>query len=342
MRTHNGDRPYECSLCNYAFTTKANCERHLRNRHAKTTREEVKKSIIYHPSEDPTNEDLNKLTSNKEEPKKSIISSPTEPRDLTPDKIHCSTPKMSEMVRSTFSEMKSDGKLHTPNIALPALQSLKATKMFSNIDVIRNDNIRSLKEHKLIHNGAPPPVFQPNFGFSPQKIQVKSLETLKDSSTYNNESEEEFIEEEEQPMDLVLDLSKKKTQEDVNCNQEDLPQDLTKKTPPPQIPPNMSEVFAQQLLKTPPKIDPAALYATQLAHLYRSGFPALSNWTGFPLNPLLFPTISPTLPQSPQDIKERMQRFQLCGGSMIAEDLKKPSKFPKSTTANASQLTSEL
>ncbi|XP_053948919.1 uncharacterized protein LOC128857268 [Anastrepha ludens] len=57
MRTHNGDRPYECAECNYAFTTKANCERHLRNRHAKTTREEVKRAIIYHPSEDSTCED---------------------------------------------------------------------------------------------------------------------------------------------------------------------------------------------------------------------------------------------------------------------------------------------
>ncbi|XP_004529684.1 uncharacterized protein LOC101459914 [Ceratitis capitata] len=57
MRTHNGDRPYECAECNYAFTTKANCERHLRNRHAKTTRDEVKRSIIYHPSEDSTCDD---------------------------------------------------------------------------------------------------------------------------------------------------------------------------------------------------------------------------------------------------------------------------------------------
>lgn len=57
MRTHNGDRPYECAICNYAFTTKANCERHLRNRHAKSTREEVKRAIIYHPSEDSSCDD---------------------------------------------------------------------------------------------------------------------------------------------------------------------------------------------------------------------------------------------------------------------------------------------
>lgn len=57
MRTHNGDRPYECAICNYAFTTKANCERHLRNRHGKSTREEVKRAIIYHPSEDSSCDD---------------------------------------------------------------------------------------------------------------------------------------------------------------------------------------------------------------------------------------------------------------------------------------------
>ncbi|GAB0089234.1 uncharacterized protein DMENIID0001_037470 [Sergentomyia squamirostris] len=59
-RTHNGDRPYECAMCNYAFTTKANCERHLRNRHAKSTREEVKRAIIYHPSEDSSCDDPSK------------------------------------------------------------------------------------------------------------------------------------------------------------------------------------------------------------------------------------------------------------------------------------------
>ncbi|XP_055371231.1 uncharacterized protein LOC129605474 [Condylostylus longicornis] len=60
MRTHNGDRPYECAVCNYAFTTKANCERHLRNRHSKITREEVKRAIIYHPSEDSSCDDPTK------------------------------------------------------------------------------------------------------------------------------------------------------------------------------------------------------------------------------------------------------------------------------------------
>jgi len=74
MRTHNGDRPYECALCNYAFTTKANCERHLRNRHSKLSREEVKKSIIYHPSEDPTNDpDIQVKLQAREDVKRSLV-----------------------------------------------------------------------------------------------------------------------------------------------------------------------------------------------------------------------------------------------------------------------------
>jgi hypothetical protein len=55
MRTHNGDRPYDCALCNYTFTTKANRERHVRNRHFKLSKGNFKKSVIYHPSQDKTN-----------------------------------------------------------------------------------------------------------------------------------------------------------------------------------------------------------------------------------------------------------------------------------------------
>lgn len=33
QRTHTGIRPYSCKFCSLAFTTKANCERHIRKRH---------------------------------------------------------------------------------------------------------------------------------------------------------------------------------------------------------------------------------------------------------------------------------------------------------------------
>lgn len=326
MRTHNGDRPYECALCNYAFTTKANCERHLRNRHSKTTREDVKKSIIYHPSEDPTNDELNKLTIKDDKKNDSA--------DLSSEKIHCSTPKL----------VKTEVVFPTPTL-VPDLQALKpTTKIFPNIDFIRNENIKALKESRFL-----PPFFSPHQPFNltaklprtipqpesaviPTKIQVKPFEALRDTNSSFDQSEDEYYdddeeEEEDPPMDVALDLSKKKMEEDKKRLEEEEPQDLTKKIPTsPVIPrtvPNVNEIFAQQLLKSHPKIDPAAaLYATQLANLYRNGFTA---WPGFPVNPLLFQAL-PALPRSPQDLKERMQRLQLCGGSMITEEFK---NFPQ-------------
>ena len=48
MRTHTGEKPFECTICNFGFTTKANCERHVKNKHGKSTREEVRDSILIH------------------------------------------------------------------------------------------------------------------------------------------------------------------------------------------------------------------------------------------------------------------------------------------------------
>jgi hypothetical protein len=43
----SGQRPYNCSVCGYAFTTKANCERHIRKRHELTARGEIEKLIQF-------------------------------------------------------------------------------------------------------------------------------------------------------------------------------------------------------------------------------------------------------------------------------------------------------
>ncbi|XP_014478012.1 PREDICTED: uncharacterized protein LOC106746215 [Dinoponera quadriceps] len=58
VRSHNGDRPFECSLCNYAFTTKANCERHVKKTHNMCSKEDIQNALIYHPSEDSTNDNV--------------------------------------------------------------------------------------------------------------------------------------------------------------------------------------------------------------------------------------------------------------------------------------------
>lgn len=301
MRTHNGDRPYECSLCNYAFTTKANCERHLRNRHAKTTREEVKKSIIYHPSEDPTNDDINKLVA-REDRKPSISFNTSESSELSPDKLRSPTPKLHPDIFATHGE--------PPLISLPA-----------QIPAWRNPYLekspKSLQENKI---KSELPYLPPQITFMPQsdnvstpqkpvaKIHVKNIDALKEYDCSDDEKYENY--DEDEPMDL----SKKKSPEiEVPSDHTDeSPEDLSNKKPN-LTPFNMSEILAQQLLmKNTPKIDHASFYAAQFA-LLRNSF---SGWSPFsPINPLLFQNMqNPILPQE-QEVK-RLQR-QLCGGGMI-------------------------
>ena len=52
MRRHTGEKPFECKICSFGFTTKANCERHLKNKHQKLTREQIRESLIIHETED--------------------------------------------------------------------------------------------------------------------------------------------------------------------------------------------------------------------------------------------------------------------------------------------------
>ena len=52
MRTHTGEKPFECKDCNFGFTTKANCERHVKNKHGKNSRAEVRESIVVHDIDD--------------------------------------------------------------------------------------------------------------------------------------------------------------------------------------------------------------------------------------------------------------------------------------------------
>lgn len=293
MRTHNGDRPYECSLCNYAFTTKANCERHLRNRHAKTTREEVKKNIIYHPSEDPTNDELNKLAA-KDDFKKIELDSP--------EKIRSSTPKYEAHPMPTIPKL--DMEIHPDFNALMPIQA----------------KLQALKEAKfasLISPYIPPNQFAPNFtntSTPTSKIHVKSLDLLKQPQDviHNEQSDEEPEEAQEQPMDMVLDLSKKKVEEDLKKSKEKFAS---------------NDILQQQLLKTPPKFD--SLYANQLAMMYRNSFPTLGlpNWPGFPINPLLFQTMqNPLLQQDPQELKERLQRLQMVGNGMMMDNFSEQLK----------------
>lgn len=213
MRTHNGDRPYECALCNYAFTTKANCERHLRNRHRKVTREDVKRSIIYHPSEDPTNdENLSKTPTKTQEYPKRALFPPVTPETIPPPAVGPVSLQIPDFrtVISKLQDMK-------PKEAYPKLSSA--------LNLSIDDK---------------------------PKIQVKNFaqlaipELINTPAKSDSESESEYPAY-EPPIDLscdVLDLSKKKRDTEEPPAE---PQDLTKKSP------NLFEktqfLLAQQLLK---------------------------------------------------------------------------------------------
>eukprot|EP00090_Calanus_glacialis_P046003 TRINITY_DN8821_c0_g1_i1.p1 TRINITY_DN8821_c0_g1~~TRINITY_DN8821_c0_g1_i1.p1 ORF type:complete len:1154 (-),score=219.81 TRINITY_DN8821_c0_g1_i1:142-3603(-) len=55
MRGHTGQKPFECKICNFGFTTKANCERHVKNKHNKNSKEDVRDHIIIHEGDDESN-----------------------------------------------------------------------------------------------------------------------------------------------------------------------------------------------------------------------------------------------------------------------------------------------
>lgn len=302
MRTHNGDRPYECAVCNYAFTTKANCERHLRNRHAKVTREDVKRSIIYHPSEDPNNDEVNTKLA-RDEVKRSLS-------------FH-SPPEIDRRMESTGRD--------TP-----------VTHHFTPNFITDRHPVASLTS-KLIPDLAPLPpreLEQPV-----PRINVKSIGQLTqipefrvpDLSYKNNDIKPEVYEE-EAPVDLstsdnncdVLDLSKKKRDSD---NEEP-------KAPIPSRPafePDAVSVAATAFEKTRlllaqqrlfenslPKIDPA-YYATQLSQLYAGAVPGLH---GLPLPPSFPYFLQPSFFSHPTDspemteIKQRIQKEIIRGLSM--------------------------
>lgn len=221
MRTHNGDRPYECALCHYAFTTKANCERHLRNRHAKMTREEVKKSIIYHPSEDPTNEADHKPS--RDDVKRSLFNEKE-------------TPKRIENVERLKTE-------NVPNFVKPVVE--KNPNVFEAIRLQQPSAFTQVKKVAYVQELG-----------NIESIQRKSLDV--GTMTYDNSdqvlqnsnhtvsnfdlplmSKTEI--ERDTPLDLsmdALDLSKKKTNhmqtnddEELSESDEELrPQDLSQKS----------------------------------------------------------------------------------------------------------------
>ncbi|KAI8432741.1 hypothetical protein MSG28_013700 [Choristoneura fumiferana] len=310
MRTHNGDRPYECAVCNYAFTTKANCERHLRNRHAKVTREDVKRSIIYHPSEDPNNDEVNSKLA-RDEVKRSLAFH-------TPEHEKRAEPTGRETPLSHF----------TPNFIADRHPVASLTpKLPADIPIIPREPDPPAPRIKVKGIGQLNQIDYRPVEYRPPEFSIKS-----------NDETENY--DEETPVDLsttdnncdVLDLSKKKR--DV---EEDEPKITARPAfePDPAIAASAQTRFLlaqQRLFETSlPKIDPS-YYATQLSQLYAGAVPGLPGLPGlppsFPINPyFLQPTFFPH-PSDSQELAEIKQRIQkeiirglsMSGGRLVTSD----------------------
>ncbi|KAL0861535.1 hypothetical protein ABMA27_009049 [Loxostege sticticalis] len=317
MRTHNGDRPYECAVCNYAFTTKANCERHLRNRHAKVTREDVKRSIIYHPSEDPNNDEVNSKLA-RDDVKRSLAfqtpeferRSESTGRDtplthFTPSFITDRHP-----VASLTAKALPETPILTPRETEPTLPRIKVKGI---------GQLTQIPEYR------------------PPEIPYKTNDVQSD--TYDEEAPVDLSTSDNNSCD-VLDLSKKKR---------DTENEEPKAPPRPSFEPDPAAVaastfekarllIAQQRLfeNTLPKIDPA-YYATQLSQLYAGavpGIPGLPLPPSFPISPyFLQPSFfpHPTDSQELAEIKQRIQKeiirgLSMSGGRLVPSDQDAPTK----------------
>ncbi|XP_068625155.1 ras-responsive element-binding protein 1 [Battus philenor] len=306
MRTHNGDRPYECAVCNYAFTTKANCERHLRNRHAKVTREDVKRSIIYHPSEDPNNDEVNSKLA-RDEVKRSLA-------------FH--TPEIERRTETTGRDTPLTH--YTPTFITDRHPvTALATKTLPESPTLTPREPESLPRIKVKGIGQLTQIPE----FKPPELTFKSNDILPEP--YDEDAPVDLSTSDNNSCD-VLDLSKKKR---------DVDEDESKTAPRPSFETNPATaaasaaatafektrfLLAQQRLfeSSLPKIDPA-YYANQLSQLYAGAVPGLPGLplppSAFPINPYFLQTSffpHPTDSQELAEIKQRIQKEIIRGLSM--------------------------
>lgn len=289
MRTHNGDRPYECAVCNYAFTTKANCERHLRNRHSKITREDVKRSIIYHPSEDPNNDEINsKLT--REEVKRSLAFHTPES-----DRRNESTGRDSPV--SHYTPTFLTDRRHVSLTPTPLHETVPSPDTSMSMPRIKVKGIGQLNQI--------PEFRQPEIPFKTNDTEPEN---------YDDDSPVDLSINDNNNCD-VLDLSKKKCE--------------TKSDEPKLTPRSFYErdsaaaalsafqkthlFFSQQNLfqDSLPKLDPA--YYAQLSQLYAGslpGLPGLGLTPSFPINPYFLQQSFFPHPNDSQELVEMKQKIQ--------------------------------
>lgn len=344
LKTHNGDRPFECAQCTYAFTTKANCERHVRNRHGIHDKNEVQKTIIYHPTEDLTNESLDRSMSRgvKDEVRKSLVF----PKE---DNYHNS---YTVMHMHQDMKIKDEKKPEMPNSSqlnhLNQINHISQLNQMSQMNQISMQNHydqpevfprpRSVQPLELTYRTSPQhPVKTENSRVeedlesrssegsvslvsetkpdSHQRIQASPMNLKKSTSDSSNAASSD-----DGPLDLsmdVLDLSKKSKDKEVNGNSEDHSEDqkdFYNTTNPLLL--TQALLKARQVNSPPTSLE--ALYANAHANMIYNNL-ALSSGTG-----LISPYFLNSIFEQGYAMKERLQKelargLQTSGGSLVEQ-----------------------
>ncbi|XP_055587616.1 uncharacterized protein LOC129740054 isoform X2 [Uranotaenia lowii] len=327
MRTHNGDRPYECALCNYAFTTKANCERHLRNRHGRTTRDEVRRAIIYHPSEDSSCDDpLKKMQMFNTPPAGDFD------RDLDDHPSDRSTPvsHLKEMLMPVPMSLvtKID---NTPMPTTPAKIQVKSLEKLNQLTPPQEQD----------YDKATPetPISQQNDSTArPMDLSMDALDLSKKPEPLVVRQPEPDLDSDHPHSDLDDDED---DHGDHDAEDEDEEEHMQQAAKIPKL--DLSVLEKQQLLMQQKllseafsKMDPAHYF--QLSQLYsRFTFPGTPAFPLHPLflqNPLLCPPLGDLKSFFP---KEFPMMPQMSGGSLISNPFSSPSESPKGPSSTREQ-----
>ncbi|XP_029176456.1 ras-responsive element-binding protein 1 isoform X2 [Nylanderia fulva] len=320
LRSHNGDRPFECSLCNYAFTTKANCERHVKNRHGMISKEDVKNALIYHPSEDSTNENVERSSPRgiRDDVRKSLVY-PNEREEISqqihypPVSMDCNPGPSNVCAEMLMNRYEKSDMFHRPTKALNLVKR-NGEELNVSQDLIIKSNYSKIDEdaESRSSDGSVSLVSDTKTD-THQRIQASPMNLTKSTTSSVLSSGEDAPL--DLSMDVVLDLSRKQKKENENSQEEKHfknQQELYAASP--------ALLLTQALLNTA-RENPPSLENLYASTLYRN-LAGASMIPPYFLNPHMF---SQELAEKGRLQKELVRGLQLTGGSTLPVDPSLPS-----------------
>ncbi|XP_039312324.1 ras-responsive element-binding protein 1 isoform X1 [Solenopsis invicta] len=347
LRSHNGDRPFECSLCNYAFTTKANCERHVKNRHGMISKEDVKNALIYHPSEDSTNENIERSSPRviREDVRKTLIY-PNEREEIPQQQIHYPSLALDcnpgpSNVRTEMLMNRYDKSDALARVKMQALNLVKRNADEVNLshDLIVKSNYSKIDDD--VESGSSDgsvSLVSDTKTDTHQRIQASPMNLTKPLTSSGLSSGEDG------PLDLsmdVLDLSRKRKRESEDSSLQE--EKRFKNNQQELYATNPALLLTQALLNRARESSPTTSLETLYANTIYRNFGTLTGASMIPpyfLGPHMF---SQELAAKGRLQKELVRGLQLTGGGTLSVDPSMPSTSyaAYTQTRDASQTPSE-